>query len=169
MNFATGVLAKGGKVVVTGLIGGAYSTAVAMFPLKAMTIEGTTTGTLAEAHELIDLVRGKNIKPPPIVERPLGQASDHTRRSPRREDRRPRRPDGLASTIACKPRTKSRQAGLSLALEPLGGENRAHLRESLVEVAIDDDVVVFGPMTHLVRGFGHAAVNRFVVVLRAGT
>ena len=50
LNFATGVLAKGGKVVVTGLIGGAYSSAVAMFPLKAMTIEGTSTGTLAEAR-----------------------------------------------------------------------------------------------------------------------
>ena len=37
LNFATGVLAKGGKVVVTGLIGGGYATAVAMFPLKAMT------------------------------------------------------------------------------------------------------------------------------------
>ena len=61
LNFATGVLAKGGKVVVTGLIGGGYSTAVAMFPLKAMTIEGTHTGTLAEARELIDLVRAKNI------------------------------------------------------------------------------------------------------------
>ena len=75
LNFATGVLAKGGKVVVTGLIGGAYSTAVAMFPLKAMTIEGTTTGTLAEARELTDLVRAKNIAPPPIAERPLDQAS----------------------------------------------------------------------------------------------
>jgi len=75
LNFAAGALAKGGKVVVTGLIGGAYSTAVAMFPLKAMTIEGTTTGTLAEARELIDLVRAKNILPPPIVERPLNQAS----------------------------------------------------------------------------------------------
>jgi len=60
---------------VTGLIGGAYSTAVAMFPLKAMTIEGTTTGTLKEARELIDLVRTKNISPPPIAERPLDQAS----------------------------------------------------------------------------------------------
>ncbi|HTL63415.1 MAG TPA: alcohol dehydrogenase, partial [Pseudolabrys sp.] len=58
-----------------GLIGGAYSTAVAMFPLKAMTIEGTSTGTLSEARELIELVRAKNIKPPPIAERPLGQAS----------------------------------------------------------------------------------------------
>jgi len=75
LNFATGVLAKGGKVVVTGLIGGAYSTAVAMFPLKAMTIEGTATGTLAEARELINLVRAKNIAPPPITERPLDQAS----------------------------------------------------------------------------------------------
>jgi len=75
LNFATGVLAKGGKVVVTGLIGGGYSTAVAMFPLKAMTIEGTTTGTLAEARELIDLVRAKNIAAPPIAERPLSQAS----------------------------------------------------------------------------------------------
>jgi alcohol dehydrogenase len=75
LNFATGVLAKGGKVVVTGLIGGGYSTAVAMFPLKAMTIEGTSTGTLAEARELIDLVRDKNIRPPPIAERPLAQAS----------------------------------------------------------------------------------------------
>jgi alcohol dehydrogenase len=75
LNFATGVLAKGGKVVVTGLIGGGYSTAVAMFPLKAMTIEGTQTGTLAEARELVDLVRAKNISPPPIAERPLNRAS----------------------------------------------------------------------------------------------
>ena len=75
LNFATGVLAKGGKVVVTGLIGGSFSTAVAMFPLKAMTIEGITTGTLQEARELIDLVRTKKIAAPPISERPLRQAS----------------------------------------------------------------------------------------------
>jgi len=75
LNFATGALAKGGKVMVTGLIGGAYTTAVAMFSLKAMAIEGTQTGTLAEARELIDLVRAKKIPPPPIAERPLDRAS----------------------------------------------------------------------------------------------
>jgi len=75
LNFASGVLAKGGKVVVTGLLGGAFSTAVAMFPLKAMSIEGTQTGTLKEARELIDLVREKKIAPPPIAERPFDQAS----------------------------------------------------------------------------------------------
>ncbi len=74
LAFATGTLAKGGKIVITGLIGGGYSTAVAMFPLKAMTIEGTQTGTLAEARELIDLVRAKKIAPPPIEERPLAAA-----------------------------------------------------------------------------------------------
>ena len=74
LAFATGVLAKGGKVVVTGLIGGAYTTAVALFPLKAMTIEGTTTGTLAETRELLDLVRNKKIVPPPIAERPFSAA-----------------------------------------------------------------------------------------------
>ena len=74
LNFATSVLAKGGKVVVTGLLGGAYTMAVAMFALKAMSIEGITTGTLAEARELIDLVRAKNVPPPPIAERPLSGA-----------------------------------------------------------------------------------------------
>ncbi len=74
LAFATGVLAKGGKVVVTGLIGGGYPMAVAMFPLKAMTIEGTQTGTLAEARALIDLVRANKIAAPPIAERPLSAA-----------------------------------------------------------------------------------------------
>jgi alcohol dehydrogenase len=74
LSFAAGVIAKGGKVNITGLIGGAFTTPVAMFPMKAMTIEGTTTGTLSEARELIDLVRAKNIPPPPIAERPMSEA-----------------------------------------------------------------------------------------------
>ena len=49
LAFASGALAKGGKVVVTGLLGGNFPLPVAMFVLKAMTIEGTLTGTLAEA------------------------------------------------------------------------------------------------------------------------
>jgi alcohol dehydrogenase, propanol-preferring len=74
LQFATGALAKGGKVVVTGLIGGTFATAVAMFPLKAMTIEGTMTGTLAEARELMALAQAGRIAPIPIRERPLAEA-----------------------------------------------------------------------------------------------
>jgi alcohol dehydrogenase, propanol-preferring len=74
LQFATGLLARGGKVVVTGLLGGDFSMAAAMFGIKAMTIEGTLTGTLAEAHELLDLVRSKNIAPIPMRDCPLAEA-----------------------------------------------------------------------------------------------
>lgn len=74
LKFTTGVLAKGGKVVVTGLIGGGFSTGTAMFPLKAMAIEGVMTGTLDEARELMALALGGNIPPIPFRERPLAEA-----------------------------------------------------------------------------------------------
>jgi D-arabinose 1-dehydrogenase-like Zn-dependent alcohol dehydrogenase len=73
LQFATGALARGGKVVVTGLLGGTFSIAAAMIAIKAMTIEGTLTGTLAEARELLDLARAGKIKPIPTHDRPLAQ------------------------------------------------------------------------------------------------
>jgi len=74
LQFSTGVLARGGKVVVTGLLGGNFSIAAAMIAIKAMTIEGTLTGTLAEARELIELARSGNLAAIPTHERPLNQA-----------------------------------------------------------------------------------------------
>lgn len=74
LQFATGVLGRGGKVVVTGLLGGNFSIATPMIPIKAMTIEGTLTASLGEAHELIDLVRTKKIAPIPTRTRPLAEA-----------------------------------------------------------------------------------------------
>ncbi len=74
LQFATGVLARGGKVVVSGLLGGTFSMAAAMFAIKAITIEGTLTGTLAEARELLDLARAGHIAPIPTRERPLNEA-----------------------------------------------------------------------------------------------
>jgi alcohol dehydrogenase len=74
LQFATGVLARGGKVVVTGLLGGNFSMAAAMFAIKAMTIQGTLTGTLAEARELLDLARSGKIAPIPTRERPFAEA-----------------------------------------------------------------------------------------------
>jgi D-arabinose 1-dehydrogenase-like Zn-dependent alcohol dehydrogenase len=74
LQFATGVLGRGGKVVVTGLLGGMFSMAAAMFAIKAMTIEGTLTGTLAQARELIELARAGKIAPIPTHDRPLNEA-----------------------------------------------------------------------------------------------
>jgi alcohol dehydrogenase len=74
LQFAAGVLARGGKIVVTGLLGGTFSIATAMLAIKAMTIEGTLTGTLAQARELIDLARAGKIAPIPTRARPLREA-----------------------------------------------------------------------------------------------
>jgi alcohol dehydrogenase len=74
LTFATGVLAKGGKVVMTGLLGGSFPLPAAMFVLKAMTVEGTLTGTLAEAGELMALAKAGKIAALPIRERPLSEA-----------------------------------------------------------------------------------------------
>ncbi len=51
MNFAMSVLARGGKIVVSGLMGGNFSLPMVQWIYKRMTIEGFMTGTLAEARE----------------------------------------------------------------------------------------------------------------------
>ena len=74
LAFAAGALAKGSKVVITGLLGGTYTTPIAMFPLRVFTIEGTMTGTLDEANEMMALARAGKIPAVPIIERPLSAA-----------------------------------------------------------------------------------------------
>src|SRR5438067_2913385 len=48
------------------------------------------------------------------------------------------------------------EADLTGAPEALGGDDRLNFRNARVEVAIDDDVIVFRPVTHLFGGFRHA-------------
>ncbi|HEY7245480.1 MAG TPA: alcohol dehydrogenase catalytic domain-containing protein [Xanthobacteraceae bacterium] len=72
--FASAAIAKGGKVLVTGLFGGTLPMAVALFALKAMTIQGIQTGTLEEARELLAFARERNLVFPAIHERPLAEA-----------------------------------------------------------------------------------------------
>ncbi len=74
LAFAAGALAKGGKVVVSGLFGGTFTMPVAMFALKAIAIEGIQTGTLTEAREVLAVARERALAPPPIGERPLAEA-----------------------------------------------------------------------------------------------
>jgi alcohol dehydrogenase len=74
LAFSAGALAKGGKIVVTGLLGGSFPLPAAMFVLKAMTVEGILTGTLQEAREVMALARAGKITAPPMTERPLAEA-----------------------------------------------------------------------------------------------
>ncbi len=75
LAFASGALARGGKVVVTGLLGGSYATPVAMLVMKAVAIEGAMTGTLDEAREVVALAQAGKIAPLPIRERSMTEAS----------------------------------------------------------------------------------------------
>jgi alcohol dehydrogenase len=71
LAFAISVVARGGKIVVSGLLGGNFSLPMVQWVYKRMTIEGFMVGTLAEAQELMVLARSGKIKPTPIREEPM--------------------------------------------------------------------------------------------------
>jgi alcohol dehydrogenase len=71
MNFALNTVARGGKIVVSGLIGGNFNLPMVQWIYKRMTIEGFMTCTLAEAKELMDLARAGKIAPTPMREEPM--------------------------------------------------------------------------------------------------
>src|SRR5437588_3757174 len=53
MAFAVSVLARGGKIAVSGLMVGNFSLPMVQWAYKRMTIEGFMVGTLADAQELV--------------------------------------------------------------------------------------------------------------------
>ena len=63
-QLAVDSLIKGGKLIVVGLFGGDITLSLPLIPIRAMTIQGSYTGSLAELNELIKLVRNR---PLPLV------------------------------------------------------------------------------------------------------
>jgi D-arabinose 1-dehydrogenase-like Zn-dependent alcohol dehydrogenase len=73
--FATQTVRRGGKVVIVGLFGGAMAMPIPMFPIRALTIAGSYVGSLAEAEEMMALVRAGRVDPIPVRELPLSAAN----------------------------------------------------------------------------------------------
>jgi propanol-preferring alcohol dehydrogenase len=68
-------LVKGGRLVVVGLFGGDITIPTPLFPLKAMTVQGSYVGSPGEMHELLELVRRAKPAPIPTAERQLAGAN----------------------------------------------------------------------------------------------
>jgi D-arabinose 1-dehydrogenase-like Zn-dependent alcohol dehydrogenase len=68
-------LIKGGKLIIVGLYGGELTLSLPPFPMRAMTVQGSYTGSLTEMAELLDLVRRKGLPPIPVATRPLAEVN----------------------------------------------------------------------------------------------
>lgn len=75
-NIGFNALARAGKLITVGLFGGAAPWPMPVIALKAVTIQGSYVGTLAELKELLELVRQKNVPSIPITTAPLDQADE---------------------------------------------------------------------------------------------
>ncbi len=71
---ANRVVRRGGRIVIVGLFGGALQLPLPLIPLRALSIVGSNTGTLAEALEMMSLVRAGRIAAIPLTRRPLSEA-----------------------------------------------------------------------------------------------
>ncbi|HWB47194.1 MAG TPA: alcohol dehydrogenase [Hyphomicrobiaceae bacterium] len=74
LAFAQALVAKGGAAIVVGLFGGRFTLPVPMFPLRALTVMGSYVGSLAEAGEMLSLVKAGKVSAIPVETRPLEQA-----------------------------------------------------------------------------------------------
>ncbi|HEX9465067.1 MAG TPA: alcohol dehydrogenase [Alphaproteobacteria bacterium] len=68
-------LIKGGKLIIVGLFGGQITLPLPSIPQRALTIQGSYVGNLAELKKLLALVRQRKAAAIPIRERPLDYAA----------------------------------------------------------------------------------------------
>jgi alcohol dehydrogenase, propanol-preferring len=73
-RLGTDAVMRGGKYVIVGLFGGDITLALPFLPIRALTIQGSFVGSLAEFKELMALVEANAVPRVPLTERPLGDA-----------------------------------------------------------------------------------------------
>jgi D-arabinose 1-dehydrogenase-like Zn-dependent alcohol dehydrogenase len=68
-------LIKGGKYIIVGLYGGDITLSLPPFTMRAITIQGSYTGSLTETRELIDLVKRTGLPAVPTATRRLEEVN----------------------------------------------------------------------------------------------
>jgi D-arabinose 1-dehydrogenase-like Zn-dependent alcohol dehydrogenase len=74
-QLALGALRKGGKLILVGLFGGEIPLSVGSTILRALTIQGSHLGSIAELKAVVALAREGKLKPIPIETRPISEVS----------------------------------------------------------------------------------------------
>src|SRR5262249_22633711 len=69
------ILAKGGKLIIVGLFGGELTLSLPQIPIRAITIQGSYTGSLWELKDLIALIARTKADRIPITSRPFSEAN----------------------------------------------------------------------------------------------
>ena len=95
MAFAVSVVARGGKIVVSGLMGGNFSLPMVQWIYKRMTIEGFMVGTLAEAQGIDGAGARRQDQADADEGRADGRRPEMDRRAAGRESRRAHRAEEL--------------------------------------------------------------------------
>jgi D-arabinose 1-dehydrogenase-like Zn-dependent alcohol dehydrogenase len=74
-SLALAALRKGGRLILVGLYGGMMPVSVVGTILRALTIQGSHLGSVAELKTIVALAREGKLRPVPIQKRPLSQVS----------------------------------------------------------------------------------------------
>jgi len=74
-GLALGCLRKGGKLILVGLFGGEIKLSIASTILRAVTVQGSHLGSVAELEAVVGLARAGKINPIPIATRPMAEVS----------------------------------------------------------------------------------------------
>lgn len=70
-SFSLGLLRKGGRLILVGLYGGEIPLSIVSTIMRAITIQGSHLGSLAELKAVVALARAGKLQPIPIQKRPL--------------------------------------------------------------------------------------------------
>jgi D-arabinose 1-dehydrogenase-like Zn-dependent alcohol dehydrogenase len=74
-DLALSALRKGGKLILIGLLGGEIKLSIASTILRAITVQGSHLGSVADLKAVVDLARQGKIKPIPIERRAISEVN----------------------------------------------------------------------------------------------